>query len=73
MDIDKETRGRQYKTFKQIEKYADKIQDYMVKCKCSHTMLFTRSKDRIICSHCGNYVYRDKGTEFKYKMKERLR
>ena len=73
MDIDKDTRGRQYKSLKEIANDHDKIQDYMVKCKCSHTLLFTGSKDRLCCSHCGHYVYKDNATKFKYKMKERLR
>lgn len=73
MDIDKDTRGRQYKSFQEIVRDQNKIHDYMVKCKCSHTMLFTGSKDRLLCSHCGHYVYKDKKTEMKYKIKEKLR
>lgn len=73
MDIDKNSRGKQYKKFQEIVKDYDKIQDYMVKCKCSHTILFTGIKDRLCCSHCGRYVYRDKKTEIKYKLKEYLK
>lgn len=73
MDIDKNSRGKQYKKFREIVSDYDKIQDYMVKCKCSHTILFTGIKDRLCCSHCGNYVYRDKKTEIKYKLKEYLK
>lgn len=73
MDIDKDTRGRQYKPYNQIVKDQRKIQDYMVKCKCSHTILFTGIKDRLCCSHCGRYVYRDKKAEIKYKLKEYLK
>ena len=73
MDIDKDTRGRQYKRFKDIARDHDKIQEYMVKCKCSHTMLFTGIKDRLICSHCGNYVYKNKKSEIYYKVKELMR
>ena len=73
MDIDKHTRGRQYKSYREIERDSHKIQDYMIKCKCSHTMLFTGNRDRLCCSHCGNYVYKDKKTEIKYKMKEYLK
>jgi len=73
MDIDKDNRGRRYKSLNEIVTEHDKIQDYMVKCKCNHTILFTGSKDRLCCSHCGNYVYKDKKTEIKYKMKEYLK
>lgn len=60
---------KRYKRFIEIAKEHDKLQDYVVKCKCSHTILFTGKKDRLICRYCGNYVYKDKKTEFKYKMK----
>lgn len=73
MDIDKDTRGRQYKSLREIAKDYDRLQDYMVKCKCSHTILFTGNKDRLCCSYCGNYVYKNKATEIKYKMKEYLK
>lgn len=49
-----------YKTFREIEKEDRIFGNYKVKCKCSHVVLFTRGKDRIICSHCGNYIYKDK-------------
>lgn len=37
-----------------------------IKCKCGHSVLMSR--DKVICTHCGNYVYKDKLTEFKEKM-----
>ena len=73
MNIDKDYHERRYKNFKTIVKESNVFQDYMIKCKCSHTVLFTGMKDRIICTHCGNYVYKDKKTEMKYKMKELLK
>ena len=73
MDIDARDRGKRYKSLKTLEKEADKFQDYMIKCKCSHTVMITSAKDRVICSHCGYYVYKDKKTEMKYKLKELLK
>lgn len=60
MDIDKDRYQRRYKTLKEIDLQAKVFQNYVVKCKCSHTVLFTGIKDRIICTNCGNYVYKDK-------------
>lgn len=41
-----------------------------VYCKnCGHTLLVV-NKDRLICSHCGHWVYKDDKTEFMYKLKE---
>lgn len=73
LDIDKDTRGREYKSYKQIKKDCEVIQNFMIKCKCSHTILFTGLKDRLCCSHCGRYVYRNKKAELKYKLKELLK
>lgn len=73
LDLDKDTRGRQYKPYRDLIKEYDKMSPYMVRCNCSHTMLLTNKKERIICSHCGYWVYRDKKTEMKYKLKELLK
>lgn len=43
-----------------------------VKCKtCGHAMLLA-GRDRRVCSWCGNYIYKDDKTEFKYKLKEKI-
>ena len=73
MNIDRDWYERRFKNFKEIEKQSKVFQDYMIKCKCSHTILFTGRKDRVICSNCGSYVYKDKKTEMKYKIKELLK
>jgi len=44
-----------------------------VKCKCGCTTLFTAKTDWCICRWCGHKLYRDKKTEFKYKMEEEMR
>lgn len=72
MNIDNDSRGKRFKTLRQLEKDYKVLQNYMIKCNCSHTVLFTGEKDRLICSHCGNYIYKDKRTEMKYKLKELL-
>ena len=73
MDIDTYSRGKEFKTYRQLESDHRKHLDYMVKCKCTHTILFTGIKDRLICSHCGHWVYKNKRTELKYRIKELLR
>lgn len=72
MDIDKDTRGKQYRSLREIERLSTIQLKYMRKCKCSHSILFTGRKDRLLCSHCGHYVYKDKQTELRYKLKEIL-
>lgn len=39
---------------------------------CGHTVLMI-NVDRTICTHCGYWVYKDKKSEFKYKMMENLK
>ena len=73
MDIDKNNDHFKHKTYNEIIKEHDTFQNYVVKCKCSHSVLFTGVKDRILCTHCGHYVYKDKKTELKYKLKEKMR
>jgi hypothetical protein len=59
-------------TNKEIRELANKLSDNRVYCKCGHSILFTGNVDRIFCDWCGNYCYKDKQTEFKYKMQSKL-
>lgn len=39
-----------------------------VKCKkCGHT-LHLHGKDKELCEYCGRYIFKDKKTEFLYRM-----
>lgn len=37
---------------------------------CGHTV--TVCKDKKICNHCRNYVFKDERTQFEYRLKENL-
>lgn len=70
--------GKQQKseklTFKELKIFATKIGELKVQCKkCGHKEIFTKGFDRKICTYCGNYIYKDEQTEFKYKMKSVIR
>ena len=43
---------------------------YKVKCKCGKKVVVLN--DKKICSHCGNYVFKNKEEEFKYRVKEKI-
>lgn len=60
-------------TYKAIEKYHKIATNNSVKCKCGHSMKITNKYKRQICRWCGHWVYKDKKTEFEYKLKEQLR
>ncbi len=40
--------------------------------KCGHSIVFPKSSkvDKTICSHCGNYIFKNDLIEFKYKLKQ---
>lgn len=40
-------------------------------CKCGRRQFISKA-DRTICSWCGNWIYKDEKTKFKYEMRERL-
>lgn len=42
------------------------------KCKCGHTN-FLGSRDKIICSWCGKYIFKNKKTEFFYRIGEKIK
>lgn len=50
--------------------YYDKIK---VKCeKCGHSIIMPRWVDKQLCDYCGKYRFRDKKTEFMYRLKEKM-
>lgn len=56
----------------EIKKLDKVLSDRKVKCDCGHTMIFTNGVDRLFCDWCGHYCYKDKKTEFKYKVSSKL-
>jgi len=37
-------------------------------CKCGHRVIIPIQRKKTLCSWCGNYVFRDKRDEFKYRV-----
>lgn len=66
---------REKLTFKQMIKKEEFESNHKVYCKCNHGtgVVFYNNDgvDRLICRNCGNFIYRDKKTELKYKLKEK--
>lgn len=55
---------------KELEKLQEVQTEYRKKCKnCGHTRLLGMN-DKIICNHCGNYIFKDDKAEFEYRLKE---
>ena len=54
------------------QKYAEIMTNNRIKCKCGHSVDIPAKMGKVICNWCNNYVFKDKKTEFEYRMKERL-
>lgn len=69
MEISKySSTGRKKTRDEMIDTY---LAQYKIKCKCGHSILMKNNK--IICSYCGNYVYKNKKIEFMDKLKGELK
>ena len=65
-------RGHTHFNNKELFKYMDNLQNYIVRCKCSHLVLIKRNQVFAICDYCGERVYRNEKDEFKDRLKEKL-
>lgn len=42
-------------------------------CDCGHSVVIRADREKIICSHCGHWIFRNKKDEFVYRLREKLR
>ena len=68
-----ETLNPNTKQYKEDTAYFDTRRKLLVKCKCGCSIMIPAYKDKLICRWCKNYVYRDKGEEFKQKLMREVR
>ena len=54
-------------------KYASILNKNRIKCSCGHSNVIPAKMDKVLCTWCGNYVFRDKKAEFEYRMNEEMR
>mgnify|MGYP003571288470 CR=1 FL=1 len=59
------------KEYQRMSEEYNKVKYRCPRCK-DHFVIIPAWVDRNLCDNCGMYVYKDKKTEFKYKMKEKL-
>ena len=59
-------------SFKDLNKYADEVQNYIYKCKCGHSVLIRRNENKSICGWCNRTVYRNPKEEFKDRLETKL-
>ena len=59
-------------TFRTDNKMFKEIANHTKYCSyCGHSILFQVQTKRVICSHCGNWVYNHKKDEFKDRLLQR--
>lgn len=61
------------KNFKEDTRRFNEITKNTKRCKCGHSVLINAGIDKVLCSWCKNYVFKDKKTEDLYRLKERLK
>lgn len=61
---------KEYLTYKEMGMKLEDIQKTSYKCRCGHTVVITNKEGRAICSNCHKWVFKDKRTEFEYRIKE---
>lgn len=66
---------RKYRTKddKEFALRSDELDKVKIMCKCGHKTIVPVWLDKQICGWCGYYVYRNKQTEFKDKLKQKLK
>ena len=55
---------------KEMDRMFKTYTDNSYKCRCGHSVAIAKNCEKIICSHCGRYVFREKKDEFMYRLKE---
>ena len=60
---------RDNEQYKRLTEEYDKVK---YRCRCGHRVIIPNKIDKNICSWCGNYVFKSKEEEFKYRVKEKI-
>lgn len=55
---------------KEMDKMFNTYRENSFKCKCGHTIVVSKQIKKVVCNHCGKYVFRDPKDEFIYRLKE---
>lgn len=59
-------------SLKEEQIYYEEKQKYRVYCKCGHTNTIINKRGYKLCSWCHNLVFKDKQTEFKYRLRQNI-
>lgn len=54
-------------------KYVEELSKARIVCNCGHRVIMPPHFDKVLCSWCGNYVFKDKKAEFEYRINQEMR
>lgn len=60
-------------TKREFDIMTDQLAKVKHTCSCGHKEVISSTEDKKLCSWCGHYVFKDKKSEFKYRVKEKMR
>ena len=61
------------KNFDDDTKMFNSISENTKKCKCGHSVVINKGVEKVLCSWCNHYVFRNKKDEDLYRIKEKLK
>lgn len=59
-------------TYEEDTRWIKAVLDHQVICPCCKHRILMISRDRELCYICKHWVYKNKKSEFKYKIKEEI-
>lgn len=66
--------GRQMgKEWERYSRLFTSMSECSYKCTCGKTVMMTNKVDKVVCTNCGKYVFKNKKDEFNFRMQERLK
>ena len=60
-------------TIKEFKRMTDEYEQVKYICKCGHRVVIPKWVDKQLCDWCGRYVFKDKRSEFKYRISEAIK
>lgn len=59
-------------TYDQMTEKMHQQKEHTIKCKCGHSVIVVPTLPKKMCTWCGNWVFRNKKEEFKYRLMEKI-
>lgn len=72
MDSDHKMTKSEWKSFNYQKKLDKVYEDNRFYCLCGHSVAILPNEKRVLCTHCGHWVYRDKKEMFKERLRGKL-